>query len=379
MQRLQQRVVAFGELKVRETLTNNGVPVDLALLYEEGDTKARAVLGQAYSYMVQLQVRLGFITCYDVLWLLERRDEEAGVLYISAPIMAAAAAPEPTLMLAMCWLQHTAISDPRDPLPLPHAAVRSSAGPGDGKGGRPGSGGRDNAGGSSWGSGKRSSSAPGHFSDFVSGSQFSDADMPSDQLRGQPAGEVLHLAASEPAIHQLPGLPALPLVPLGCLEPSGAILGSGATSIVLQGRFQGKGCAVKLLLLEDARSWVREAAAYQHLQVLQGCCLPKLLGVGLTCQGACCFLALELVPGVPLGCGMGISQAVACAAVNALQQVHDLGYIHGDVRLENLMRQDTAGGTSGAVLVDLGRASPGSIQERNMEMASLRQLLDLAQ
>jgi len=76
---------------------------------------------------------------------------------------------------------------------------------------------------------------------------------------------------------------------------------------------------------------------------------------------------------------MGISQAVACAAVNALQQVHDLGYIHGDVRLENLMRQDTAGGTSGAVLVDLGRASPGSIQERNMEMASLRQLLDLAQ
>jgi hypothetical protein len=58
MQRLQQqRVVAFGELKVRETLTNNGVPVDLALLYEEGDIKARAVLGQAYSYMVQLQVR----------------------------------------------------------------------------------------------------------------------------------------------------------------------------------------------------------------------------------------------------------------------------------------------------------------------------------
>jgi hypothetical protein len=57
MQRLQQRVVAFGELEVRETLTNNGVPVDLALLCEEGDTKARAVLGQAYSYMVQLQVR----------------------------------------------------------------------------------------------------------------------------------------------------------------------------------------------------------------------------------------------------------------------------------------------------------------------------------
>jgi len=374
LQHLEREIVAFGELKVRETLTHFGAPVDLAGLFKQGEDRARAVIGQAFTYMSLLQVRYGFISCYDVLWVLERREEQPQMLYISAPIKATDAPPKPTLMLAMCWLQYAAINEPRFMLPPQPPFSSGGAGPGDGSGGRPGSERRDSPEGTTRAVGKRPSIPP-QREDFVSGSQYSNADRPSDQLLADPDGQVLRWAAH----YQLPGLPALPLVPLGCLvQPTCDILGSGATSIVLEGKFQGKGCAVKLLLLEDARFWVREVMAYQHLQVLQGVCLPKLLGVGLTCQGACCFLALELVQGVPLSLARGASEAVAAASVAALQQVHDLGYVHGDVRLENMMQREAASGTCGAVLVDLGHARHASFQEREMEMASLRQLLDLA-
>lgn len=57
-QYLGRGVLAFGELKVRETLTGGGEPVDLAGLYMQGETRAKAVVGQAYTYMNLLQVSL---------------------------------------------------------------------------------------------------------------------------------------------------------------------------------------------------------------------------------------------------------------------------------------------------------------------------------
>jgi predicted Ser/Thr protein kinase len=122
----------------------------------------------------------------------------------------------------------------------------------------------------------------------------------------------------------------------------GAALGEGAAGAVFEGVYDDQRVAVKVMgqcsLWEPYGSYQYEHRVYQQLQVLQGSCVPRVLGHGLIAFYNEYFLALELLHGTPLArLPQPLEPAVWDGAVAALRQVHALGVLHGDVRLENFV------------------------------------------
>jgi predicted Ser/Thr protein kinase len=166
----------------------------------------------------------------------------------------------------------------------------------------------------------------------------------------------------------------------------GAMLGMGAVGIVFAGAYGGQPAAIKVMgrvsRWEPAGSYRYEHRVYQQLEKLQGSCVPRVLGHGLIACYDQYFLALELLPGKSLArLPQPLEPAVQDGAVAALQQVHALGVMHGDVRLENFVAVPL--GTQGehrwrVVVLDFDRAYLGAgVEALREERAQLRRLLGL--
>ena len=161
----------------------------------------------------------------------------------------------------------------------------------------------------------------------------------------------------------------------------GAMLGRGAAGTVFEGAFGGQAAAVKVMgqcsLWEPSGSYRWEERVYQRLLQLQGGCVPRVLGCGLIASYDEYFLALELLRGTQLARLPQPLDPGACeGALAALAQVHALGVLHGDVRLNHFIAVPAGSGCLRVVLLDFDRAHLGaSSADMGKERAELRRLL----
>lgn len=183
------------------------------------------------------------------------------------------------------------------------------------------------------------------------------------------------------ADHFLHPPPAAPPVRLYC----GDTLAVGCNGPVFSGTCNGAPAIVKVFTWDaDAHdAYRREVAAYRALARLQGSVVPEVLDYGRMRFGLR-YIALRPVEGgQPLSsCEWPFPRAVAKAAVKALQTAHATceGFVHGDVRLENmlLLRQGAAagGGTPRCVLLDFEWSrTDGDKEQQEQEQAQLERLL----
>ncbi|KAG2440751.1 hypothetical protein HXX76_003608 [Chlamydomonas incerta] len=182
-------------------------------------------------------------------------------------------------------------------------------------------------------------------------------------------------------------------------------LSAGSEGLVMAGTCDGVDCVMKLLgpNRSGLAAYEREVAAYAALEGLQGLHVPDLLAWGdLDCGVR--FLAVRRVAGgQPLShLPRPISAAVAAAALRALAAVQAAcpGFVHGDVRLSNMLAVQAgpplppsgaagagAGGGFGdgwhaageqlrCVLLDFGRSRlDGGAAEQRLELEQLHKLL----
>lgn len=140
--------------------------------------------------------------------------------------------------------------------------------------------------------------------------------------------------------------------------------------------FGAQQAAVKIMWVEQLITLIREAAAYGSMNTLQGRVVPQLLALGLIEGGGGCFMATTVVQGSPLD-KVRMTPALASAATAAVQQLHDHGFIHGDLALQNLIACTTADGSTKVMLVDLARARSAQPAECAAEMLRLQKSLFL--
>ncbi|KAJ9526704.1 hypothetical protein QJQ45_017533 [Haematococcus lacustris] len=195
-------------------------------------------------------------------------------------------------------------------------------------------------------------------------------------------------AALQDAIRQRdqpsPWAPAedVPELPLASLQLSSTCLGAGQCGPVMQGWLRGAPVAVKAMDACDSPDGVEllrhEAQIYDILRDLQGLFLPTLHGSGYW-RGQSFVLATSVVVGKPIsscisGKDEAAAQAVAQAARQALQAIHQRGVAHGDVRADNILVQD-CGNTPQVIIIDFGHAYLDPTPEQcERELAELTQV-----
>ena len=161
---------------------------------------------------------------------------------------------------------------------------------------------------------------------------------------------------------------------------------SGSTGSVVRGRYGADEAVVKLLGPDrhGLLDYEREVRAYTMLAGLQGDVVPLLLGAGRLAAGVH-FVATQLVVGEPLSSLPNVPPTVAAAAVSALTRVHEAhaSFMHGDIRLHNIMLvDDTAGNDTAAarcMVIDFGRSCfDGTPSSQAKELKQLKRLLGMA-
>jgi serine/threonine protein kinase len=201
----------------------------------------------------------------------------------------------------------------------------------------------------------------------------------------QEAEDQYYQQDQEPASSEAVHLPTLPMFTKSQLQLA-RLLGEGATGQVFQGLWLGQPAAIKLLSTRGwvpATSFMWEAKVYLRMQQLQGSCVPRLFGHGYANTTSCYFLAMTLAQGTPLDqLPQPLAPEVRAAAMRTLQQVHSLGVLHGDIRLDHLLLQQqddesaAAEGRPLVILIDFGRASIDAPTEALLEeQQELQQLL----
>ena len=124
----------------------------------------------------------------------------------------------------------------------------------------------------------------------------------------------------------------------------------GSAGAVVLGAYGGAPAVVKLLGPDDygLAQYEAELHMYHLLEPLQGQVVPRLLGAGYLDFGVH-FLATSTIDGTPLSSLPHVTDAVASGALLALQRIRDVlpGFLHGDIRLENVLVLSTHGGEGG--------------------------------
>jgi serine/threonine protein kinase len=139
------------------------------------------------------------------------------------------------------------------------------------------------------------------------------------------------------------------------LEPAGP-LGEGAFGRVLAARAaDGTRLAVKLLMSADPAAAWRFDAEYRALARLDHPGFPRAVERGQT-PGGRPYYAMELIEGAPIQGPMPVAEAHAhlLAVAGALAAAHAVGWVHGDLKPENVLV--TPEGRH--VLLDVGRWPP---------------------
>lgn len=123
---------------------------------------------------------------------------------------------------------------------------------------------------------------------------------------------------------------------------------------------------------------VRPSALAATLAPVQGSAVPKLLACGQLGVGVR-YIATARVDGVPYSRLPSVHEAAAEAAVRAMQQIRSVWpcFLHGDIRLANIMLQkpgvDTAAPT--AVILDFAASrldgSPREVAAESRQLSSL--------
>ncbi|KIY98652.1 hypothetical protein MNEG_9309 [Monoraphidium neglectum] len=160
---------------------------------------------------------------------------------------------------------------------------------------------------------------------------------------------------------------------------------SGSAGDVMAGVYGGISAVIKLLGPDSAglKAFDREARSYSLLRQEQGEVVPELLGTGWYPLAGVRYLAVRRIQGSPLSGLPAIPPAVAAAAVRALARVHRAGgpgFLHGDVRLHNILLEEEAAASSDGnprcFVIDFGRASEGgSRAQQRREVEELQVLL----
>ncbi|RKO93881.1 hypothetical protein BDK51DRAFT_32819 [Blyttiomyces helicus] len=153
-------------------------------------------------------------------------------------------------------------------------------------------------------------------------------------------------------------------------------IGDGATARVFRGAIRGIPAAIKyvdLAKVENAESIVHaEIEAYTALRDLQGTAIPRFIDGGrLPMVGV--VAVEEIRPGRVVG-AMGwsdLSPTDQDLAREALRKLHAKGYVHGDVRLPNLMFAQGDGGGRRAVWIDIAGARRATAEEMREEEEEL--------
>jgi serine/threonine protein kinase len=159
---------------------------------------------------------------------------------------------------------------------------------------------------------------------------------------------------------------------------------SGSAGDVMAGVYNGIPAVIKLLGPDSAglEAFDREARSYSVLHQEQGEVVPQLLGVGWYPLAGVRYLAVRRIQGSPLSGLPTIPPSVAAAAVRALERVHRAGgpgFLHGDVRLQNILLEEAAASSDAnprCFIIDFGRASEGgSVAQQRQEVRELKALL----
>ncbi|KXZ46815.1 hypothetical protein GPECTOR_40g549 [Gonium pectorale] len=340
-------------------LTSRGEPLPLLELWRQGEHRARNLVSQVYTYMLDCGTLYGFLTCYAATWIFHCPAEDRSTLFVSPPFLAGAKhtpeKPRATARGALAYLLLLSVTN-KAQLP-PRMLIRKGDGSRGGRGA--GSSGAASGGSDSGPERKGAAAADRSFRGAANSSKRTLA--PSSGARGQP---------EEP--QERPHLERM-------------LCDGYGGGIVALGTVGDRPAVVKLLGPSAAaiQAYHTEREAYDLLAELQGSVLPELLAAGRTFDDLnVYFIATALVPGETLWQVLGqrwLQPEEMAAAVGALQQLHAArpGFLHGDVRLENVMLlRREPGEAARCMVLDLGLSRlDGSEEEQRAEVRGLRELL----
>jgi tRNA A-37 threonylcarbamoyl transferase component Bud32 len=154
------------------------------------------------------------------------------------------------------------------------------------------------------------------------------------------------------------------------------VIGEGRCGQVFEGTLRGERAVVKLTDLwqhpELHQEMLREASVYVHLEKLQGLGIPKLMGVGYTASGL--FALMTEFGGSPIKVWR-LNNKMREMIVGVLAGIHAEGFLHGDVRCDNILVEFCDGGPR-ITFIDFGLSRKFSrLKESVREMAALKEMI----
>jgi tRNA A-37 threonylcarbamoyl transferase component Bud32 len=154
------------------------------------------------------------------------------------------------------------------------------------------------------------------------------------------------------------------------------VLGEGRCGKVFEGTLRGERVAIKLCDLwqhpELHDEMLREAGVYVELGKLQGRGIPELKGVGYTAGGL--FALMTEFGGSPMEVE-NLNDQKRRMIKGVLASIHGEGYLHGDLRSDNILVEDCHGGPR-VKIIDFGFSRKfSSRKESEREMAVLKKLI----
>lgn len=153
----------------------------------------------------------------------------------------------------------------------------------------------------------------------------------------------------------------------------------GCHGLVLAGKLSNRAAVFKLLgpNHEGMTAYYTELAALRYLSAKAVPAAVRLISASHLSAGVH-YLATEFVAGTALSAVHPITPAIADAAVAALRTVHAAhpGFLHGDIRLPNVMLVSGSDAPPECKIIDFGASSfNGCKAKQDQEMLQLQQLL----
>lgn len=157
---------------------------------------------------------------------------------------------------------------------------------------------------------------------------------------------------------------------------------TGSAGLVTHGLCNGKPAVIKMYGPDDPglATYRQELHVYKQLAVVQGRLVPELLGYGHLKAGVY-FLATQYIQSEPLSAMANITPAIAKAALHALQQLQHArpGFLHGDIRLANVLLVGSAAGGDvdmKCMMIDFGQSKLNATRkDMQRELKQLKQVL----
>ena len=156
------------------------------------------------------------------------------------------------------------------------------------------------------------------------------------------------------------------------------VLGAGRTGTVFEATLFGEIVALKICDLwqhpDYLEELLNELEVYYALRDLQGICIPTLVDAGYTAGGL--FAIATSIAGTPLTDKdvESLSKQERRVIRRALSLIHLHGYVHGDIREDNILIE-RSGQQFSACFIDFGYSKKGSKRERGAEKRALVRIL----